>query len=65
MDFKSTKTIRPKNKAIKRITIPIRIFGRNKRSAMDLVVSDNHRNIKKIGRQSTAKRRSVIATNTP
>jgi hypothetical protein len=43
MDFKSTKTIRPKNKAIKRITIPVRILGRYKRSAMDLVVSVNQR----------------------
>jgi hypothetical protein len=65
MDFNRTNTTRPKNNAIKRITIPIRIFGRYKRSARDLVVSDNQRNIKNTGRQSTAKRRSEIATNTP
>jgi len=44
------------------MTIPARMLGRNKRSAIDLVVSVNQRNIKKIGRQSTAKRRSEIPT---
>ena len=44
------------------MTIPTRMFGRNKRSAMDLVVSVNQRNIKKTGRQGTAKRRSERPT---
>ena len=43
--------------------IPAKMFGRNKRSAIDLVVSVNQRNIKKIGRQSTAKRRSEMNTS--
>jgi hypothetical protein len=39
------------------------MFGRNKRSETDLVVSVNQRNIKKKGRHSTAKRRSEIPTS--
>lgn len=44
------------------MTIPARMFGRNKRSESELLVSANQRNIKKIGRQSTAKRRSEMPT---
>ncbi len=44
------------------MTIPIKIIGKNRSSAMDLLVSDNQKNMKKIGRPRTDNSSIEIAT---
>jgi len=43
--------------------IPLKIIGKNNKSEIDLLVSVNQRNKKKIGRLTTESRRIEIATN--